>query len=48
MCIALGLVLFKLVAHPLQPGGVGSCPLWGVWFPSRLPLERTDHVQNFG
>jgi hypothetical protein len=20
----------------------------GIWFPSRLPLEGTDHIQNFG
>jgi hypothetical protein len=22
--------------------------VWGVWFPSHLPLEGTDHIQNFG
>jgi hypothetical protein len=42
------LVLFKLVAPPLQPGLVGLYLVWGVWFPSRLPLEGTGCIQNFG
>jgi hypothetical protein len=21
--------------------------VWGVWFPSRVPLEGTNHVQEF-
>jgi hypothetical protein len=48
MRIAPGLVLLKLVAHPLQPGGVGPCPVQGVWFPSCLPLEGIDHLWKFG
>jgi hypothetical protein len=32
-------VLFLLVAPPLQPGVVGPYPIWGVWFPSHLPLD---------
>jgi hypothetical protein len=43
-----GLVLFRLVAPPLQPGVVGLYPVWGVWFPSHLPLEGTGRIQNFG
>jgi hypothetical protein len=35
-----GSVLFRLVTHPLQLGVVGPYLLWGVWFPSRLLLER--------
>jgi hypothetical protein len=44
----LGSVLFRLVAPPLQPGVVGHFLVWGVWFPSHLPLEGTDCIQNFG
>jgi hypothetical protein len=22
--------------------------IWGVWFPSHLPLEGTEHIKNFG
>jgi hypothetical protein len=43
-----GLGLFRLVAPPLQPAVVGLYPVWGVWFPSRLPLEGTGRIQNFG
>jgi hypothetical protein len=32
MWIARGWVLFKLVAPPLQPRGIGPCPVRGVWF----------------
>jgi hypothetical protein len=39
-----GLVLFRLVAPPLQPGVVGTSPGTGVCFPSHLPLEKTDHI----
>jgi hypothetical protein len=42
------LVLFRLVAPPLQLGVVGSYPVWGVWFPSHLPLDGTDRIQMFG
>jgi hypothetical protein len=34
-----GLVLFRLVVPPLQPGVVGPYPVWGTWFPSHLLLE---------
>jgi hypothetical protein len=46
--LLMGSVLFRLVAHPLQPRVVGPYPVWVVWFPSRLLLEETDHIQNFG
>jgi hypothetical protein len=46
--LLLGLVLFRLVAPPLQPRVVVLYLIWGVWFPSHLPLERTGHIQNFG
>jgi hypothetical protein len=39
-----GLVLFRLVAPPLQPGLVGPYPIRGVWFYSRLLLEGTDRI----
>jgi hypothetical protein len=39
--------LFRLVAPPLQPGVVGPYPVWDVWFPSHLPLEGVDRIQNF-
>jgi hypothetical protein len=42
------LVLFRLVAHPLQPGVVEPYMVWGVWFPNYLLLERTHRIQNFG
>jgi hypothetical protein len=43
-----GLVLFSLVVPPLQLRVVGPYPVWGVWFPSRLPLEWTGHIYNLG
>jgi hypothetical protein len=46
--IFLGLVLFWMVAPPLQPGAVGSYLVWGAWFPSHLLLEGTGHIQIFG
>jgi hypothetical protein len=42
------LVLFMLGAPPLQPRVVGPYPVWGVWFPSHLPLEGSGRIQNFG
>jgi hypothetical protein len=39
-----GLVLFRLVAPPLNPGAVGPYPIRGAWFPSHLPLEGTGHI----
>jgi hypothetical protein len=48
MCgLLLGLVLFRLVVPPLQPRVVGPYPVRGVWFPNRLPLEGTAHIQKF-
>jgi hypothetical protein len=41
-------VLFRLVALTLQPRVVGTYLAWGVWFPSHLLLEGTDHIHNFG
>jgi hypothetical protein len=46
--LLLGLVLFSLVVPPLQPRVVGLYLVWGVWFPSRLPLEGTGRIQNVG
>jgi hypothetical protein len=43
-----GLVLFKLLAPPLQPRVVGPYPVRGVWFPIRLLLEGTGRIQNYG
>jgi hypothetical protein len=40
----MGLVLFRLVAPPLQPRVVGPYLVWGAWFPSRLPLEGTGRI----
>jgi hypothetical protein len=49
MCELLpGLVLFRLMALARQPGVMGSYPTQGAWFPSRLLLEGTDHIQNYG
>jgi hypothetical protein len=43
-----GLVLFRLVAPPVQLGVVRLYPVRGVWFPNRLPLEATGRIHNFG
>jgi hypothetical protein len=43
-----GLVLFRMVAPPLQPRVVGPYLLWGAWFSSHLLLEGTDRIQIFG
>jgi hypothetical protein len=43
-----GSVLSRLVAPPLQTGVVGPYPVRGVWFPSRLLLDGTGRIQNFG
>jgi hypothetical protein len=42
------LVLFKLVAPPLQLGVVRPYLVWGTWFPNHHPLEGTSHMQIFG
>jgi hypothetical protein len=39
-----GLVLFRSVPPPLQPGVVGPYPVEGVWFTSRLPLEGIGRI----
>jgi hypothetical protein len=41
----LGLVLFRLVTHPLQSRVVG--PYLDAWFPNHLLLEGTDRIQIF-
>jgi hypothetical protein len=46
--LLLRIVLFRLVAPPLQSGVVGLYPIRGVRFPSRLTLVGTGHIQNFG
>jgi hypothetical protein len=43
-----GLILFRLVAPPLQPRVVEPYPVRGVLFPSRLLLEGTGRIQKFG
>jgi hypothetical protein len=43
-----GSVLFRLVAPPLQLRVVGPYLVQCVWFPSRLLLNGTGHIQNFG
>jgi hypothetical protein len=37
-----------LVAPPLQPGMVGLYLVRDVWLSSRLPLNETSRIQNFG
>jgi hypothetical protein len=37
-----GLVFFRLVVSPLQPGVVVSYPARGTWFPSHLSLKGTE------
>jgi hypothetical protein len=41
-----GLVLFRLVAPPLQPEVVGMFPGMGCMVLC-LPLDGTDRIQNF-
>jgi hypothetical protein len=43
--LPLGLVLFRLVAPPLQPGVVRPCPVRGVCFPGHLLLEGTSRIK---
>jgi hypothetical protein len=43
-----GLVRFRLVAPPLQPGVVVPYLVWGAWFPSHLSLEGIDRIQISG
>jgi hypothetical protein len=42
-----GRVLFRLVVPPLQPGVVGPYLVRGMWFASRLSLERTGTYIDF-
>jgi hypothetical protein len=44
MNLFLGLVHFRLVAPPLQPGVVGPHLVRGAWFSNRLSLEGTGHI----
>jgi hypothetical protein len=45
MCGLLpSLVLFRLVAPPLQSRVVGPYPIRDVWFSNRLLLEGTGHI----
>jgi hypothetical protein len=44
----LDLVLFRMVAPPLQLGVVGPNLVLGAWFPSYLPLEGTGRIQIYG
>jgi hypothetical protein len=39
-----GSILFWFVVPPLQPGAVGSYPIWDVWFSSHLLLEGTGRI----
>jgi hypothetical protein len=41
------LILFRLVAPPLQSGVVGPYVVWGTWFPNHLPPEGAGHIQIF-
>jgi hypothetical protein len=43
----LGLVPFKLVVPPLQPGVLEPYLVWGTWFPSRLLLEEIGLCLDF-
>jgi hypothetical protein len=36
--------VFSLLVPPLETGVVEPYPVQGVWCPSRLPLEGTDHI----
>jgi hypothetical protein len=42
--LRVGSVFVRLV---VLSGVVGPYLLQDIWFPSHLPLERTDHIQNF-
>jgi hypothetical protein len=44
--LLLSLVLFRLVAPPLQPRVVGPYPIWGVWLPSCLLLEGDEDITS--
>jgi hypothetical protein len=47
MCIIPVISSFLVGGPALQPEVVGPYPVRGVWFPSRLPLDGTDCIQNF-
>jgi hypothetical protein len=46
--IAPGFSSFWVGGPPLSAGVVGPYLVRGVWFPNRLLLEGTGHIQNFG
>jgi hypothetical protein len=43
-----GLVLFKLVAPPLQLRVVAPYPVRGAWFPNYLLIKEIGGIQNCG
>jgi hypothetical protein len=43
-----GLVLFRLVAPPLQPGVVGLFPSMGCMVPQLFTTGGNDRIQNVG
>jgi hypothetical protein len=45
--LLLGLDVFRLVAHPLQSGVVGTYPVWGVWFPNQSSTLLTPCNTSF-
>jgi hypothetical protein len=46
--VTLKISLFRWVAPPLQPGVGGLYTVWGVWLPSRLPLEGVNLIRTHG
>jgi hypothetical protein len=42
-----GLVLFRFVISPLQPGAVGPYPIRSAWLPSHLSLEGAGLYPDF-
>jgi hypothetical protein len=49
MWIIPGFSFFSLVTPPPSSAWSGGAfSGMGVWFPSRLPLEGTDRIENFG
>jgi hypothetical protein len=44
----LDIIPFRLAPAPLRSGVVEPYPVWDIWFFSRLSLEGTDRIQNFG
>jgi hypothetical protein len=48
MWIIPGISFFLFGAPLFSLELCGHFLVWGVWFPSHLPLEETDRIQNFG